>query len=303
MKRYFAPILTVLGFFFLLVVIEPMMETVFLAPLFTVPELGDNYGLLPISVAEHFLVSNVIQLLFALGLIYLFRMGKSDYPLQPFFAGPARENSRQFLWGTAGGTVLIASAAAVPFLSGMAGFEATPFSMRELSVMLALMMFIALGEEVIFRGYILQELSEQMDRNLALGISALIFALAHIASPNYGWIPLLNLFLAGLLLGLAYLRFNSIWAAVGLHFSWNFVQGPILGFEVSGKGFSMWLEPEFSSGPGYISGNIFGLEGTVAAAAVQLAAVVWLYMSLSRAGSNQEAQNLQPEPMGPTILK
>ena len=151
---------------------------------------------------------------------------------------------------------------------------------------LFLMVFVALGEEIIFRGFVLQEFLENLNREAAVVFSALVFALIHAGTSNFSWLPFINIFLAGLLLGLAYIRFNGIWVPVGLHFGWNFVQGPILGFQVSGNEFPTWLVPEFSTKPAYLTGIDYGLEGTLAAVLVHLVAIGWLYSEVKKQASD-----------------
>ena len=71
-----------------------------------------------------------------------------------------------------------------------------------------------------------------------------------------------NLFLAGLLLGINYLYTRNLWFSFFFHFSWNFFQGPILGFRVSGLVFPSLLQTE-TKGDLFVTGGDFGLEGSI----------------------------------------
>jgi uncharacterized protein len=121
---------------------------------------------------------------------------------------------------------------------------------------------VAVSEETVFRGYILNNLAQSVNKWVALGISALLFALFHAGNPGITQLALLNLFLAGLLLGLNYLYTQNLWFAIMFHFSWNFFLGPVLGYEVSGLPLNSLLQQSIQ-GPDWITGGEFGLEGSV----------------------------------------
>ena len=129
-------------------------------------------------------------------------------------------------------------------------------------IALILTMIIALGEEIAFRGYILNNLMESLNKWVALGISALIFTVAHAMNPHINSIAVINLLLGGILLGLNYIYTRNLWFSILFHFSWNFFQGPLLGYEVSGIGLQSVLEQELS-GNLMLTGNSFGFEGSV----------------------------------------
>ena len=154
-------------------------------------------------------------------------------------------------------------------------FEATHFVAG-----LFIMIIVAIGEEIVFRGYILNNLLQSVNRWLALGISALLFAMMHSNNPEVTIISVLNLFVAGILLGLNYIFTRNLYFAILLHTSWNFLQGPVLGFPVSGVQLESVLHPEVK-GNEFITGGGFGLEGSLLTAmliAVAILILVLLYM-------------------------
>jgi membrane protease YdiL (CAAX protease family) len=97
---------------------------------------------------------------------------------------------------------------------------------------------------------------------VALVISSALFSLFHAANANVGVVALLNIFVAGFLLGINYVYTRNIWFAVCLHFSWNFFQGPVLGYEVSGLDLPSLLQQTLK-GPGLLTGGEFGFEGSL----------------------------------------
>jgi uncharacterized protein len=152
---------------------------------------------------------------------------------------------------------------------------------KEIIFSFGIMVFVAIAEELMFRGYILNNLLQSTNKYTALLISALLFAIAHNANPNFSWLSFLNIFLAGLFLGINYIYTQNLWYAVMLHFSWNFFQGPVLGYDVSGLKFESIFIQETSGNP-LITGGAFGFEGSVIASVVMVLFTVVLWMAYER---------------------
>jgi phosphoglycolate phosphatase-like HAD superfamily hydrolase/membrane protease YdiL (CAAX protease family) len=145
-----------------------------------------------------------------------------------------------------------------------------PFS---LALLIPLLIFILVGsyEELIFRGYQLTNLAEGMNPSpsapkpaaLAAAIlSSLLFALMHADNPHASFLSTCNIFLAGLLLASGYLLTGQLAIPIGLHVSWNFFQGNIFGFPVSGGDFRTAVVLNIHQrGPDLWTGGSFGPEG------------------------------------------
>ncbi|MGE5429040.1 MAG: lysostaphin resistance A-like protein, partial [Methylococcaceae bacterium] len=103
----------------------------------------------------------------------------------------------------------------------------THFVFTDLLTEVLLFSFVAFSEELLSRGYVLNNLMQSLSRKWALAISAFMFSFIHILNPNFSWLGFLNIFLAGILLGLPYIYTRQLWLPIGLHLSWNFFQGPI----------------------------------------------------------------------------
>jgi membrane protease YdiL (CAAX protease family) len=130
-------------------------------------------------------------------------------------------------------------------------------------------------EELLFRGYVFQKLL-LWNRWLAVAGVALLFASLHARNPAVTWLGLLNIFLGGLLLGLAYERYRRLWFAIGLHLAWNLTTGPVLGHEVSGYTGFRTLLVAAGSGPDLLTGGDFGIEGSVLMTVTELVAIALL---------------------------
>ncbi len=121
--------------------------------------------------------------------------------------------------------------------------------------------FILVGwnEELLSRGYHLQTIASGTNRFWGVILSSLIFGLLHIGNPNATWISAAGIFLAGLFMAYAYLRTGQLWLSIGLHIGWNFFEGPVFGFPVSGLNtfHSMHITV---TGPEFWTGGAFGPE-------------------------------------------
>jgi membrane protease YdiL (CAAX protease family) len=142
-----------------------------------------------------------------------------------------------------------------------------------------LIAMVAFAEELVFRGYILNNLLQSMNKWLALAFSAIVFAVFHSSNPSANPVALLNIFAGGLLLGVNYIYTRNLWFGILFHFAWNFYQGPVLGYPVSGLHIYSLLENEVTGKP-YISGGEFGFEGSVICGILSLGGVCllsWIY--------------------------
>ena len=157
---------------------------------------------------------------------------------------------------------------------------------------LGLLILVAVAEELVFRGYILNNLMQSTNKYAALILSSLIFALAHGANPNFSWLAFVNIFLAGLFLGINYIYTQNLWYAVMLHFTWNFLQGPILGYEVSGTNLPGIFQIDLT-GSDLITGGKFGFEGSVIASAVMILFTVVVAMVYRKKTLNTFVNNMK----------
>jgi membrane protease YdiL (CAAX protease family) len=146
---------------------------------------------------------------------------------------------------------------------------------------LLLMMAVAFIEELVFRGYILNNLMQNMNRNAALGLSAIIFAVLHSLNPGFNLTAFLNILLAGLVLGVNYIFSRNLWFGMMLHLSWNYVQGPVLGFKVSGLELPTLLQQN-SKEAILLTGGEFGLEASWLTTIVFALTLIILYTAFQK---------------------
>jgi uncharacterized protein len=168
------------------------------------------------------------------------------------------------------GTLLLV---AMKYLS----FVDLQLDMVSLGSNILLMLLVAFAEELFFRGYLLNNLMQSMNKWLALIISALLFAFVHIGNPAAmdSGIPVIEVFIGGLMLGINYVYTKNLWFGIFLHFGWNFFMGPVLGYEVSGINLQPILTQNVT-GPNLWTGGAFGFEGSVLSMVVNVILILIL---------------------------
>jgi uncharacterized protein len=129
------------------------------------------------------------------------------------------------------------------------------------NLFLFLVIFIMVGwnEELLSRGYHLQTLASGTNMFWGVVISSGVFGLAHLGNPNATWVSAAGIFLAGLFLAYGYLRTGQLWLSIGLHIGWNFFEGVIFGFPVSGLDIYQLIRHQIQ-GPEIWTGGSFGPE-------------------------------------------
>ena len=139
-----------------------------------------------------------------------------------------------------------------------------------------LFFLVAVSEEIFFRGILFRMINRRWNIWAALVISALIFGGLHILNDNATlWSSIAIAIEAGSLLGAAYAYSKNIWLPIGIHWIWNYTQGNILGFPVSGEdNVTSIITPEIS-GPQWLTGGSFGAEASVISAVIGLLISLW----------------------------
>jgi membrane protease YdiL (CAAX protease family) len=136
----------------------------------------------------------------------------------------------------------------------------------------------AAAEEALLRGYPLQALGEAWGAGIAVVVTSVLFGLLHLANPGIGVLSVANVTVAGLMLGVVYVRTLSLWWATGAHLGWNWVQGYLADVPVSGlEVVDAPLYEGVSTGPDWLGGGAFGPEGSVVTTVVVLAATAALW--------------------------
>lgn len=194
--------------------------------------------------------------------------------------------------GTLGGLLIMVFTALLLWsLDGFHWVSGPPPALR--AVLLAGLTYaaVAVAEELSFRGYPLQRVVAAIGPAGGQMVFALLFALVHAGNPGIQGadsflraVALLNIGLAGLILGLAWQRTRSLALPIGIHLGWNWAQESLLGFRVSGASEAVQglFRPFLHDRPSWLTGGSVGLEGSVACTAVCAAALAGLLLWKSR---------------------
>lgn len=148
------------------------------------------------------------------------------------------------------------------------------FDIKSIIAITVLCILVSVTEEFLLRGYVLRNLMQSFNKYKALVLSSVIFSLMHGVNPNVNYLGLLNIFLAGILLGLPYLYTKNLWFSISIHFSWNFFQ-TLLGFNVSGINIYSLVELNIPKYNLWNGGN-FGFEGSILSVLNQTMLIIFI---------------------------
>ncbi|MCR5841552.1 MAG: CPBP family intramembrane metalloprotease [Bacteroidales bacterium] len=137
--------------------------------------------------------------------------------------------------------------------------------------------FVAVYEEIIFRGVLFRLIDDRWNTLAALIVSALLFGAIHMMNPGATvWSAVAIAVSAGLLLGAGFKGSGTLWLPIGLHWAWNFVEGNVFGFFVSGTSVQTKIFSAVITGPDWLTGGRFGAEAAVPTVVVGLLLTVIL---------------------------
>jgi hypothetical protein len=142
---------------------------------------------------------------------------------------------------------------------------------------------VAVFEEILFRGVLFRLIDDRWNTGAALIVSSLAFGAMHLFNTGATlWSAVAIAIEAGLVLGAAYKCSGTLWLPIGIHWAWNYVQGNVLGFAVSGSPVEDKIFSSIISGPDWLTGGIFGAEASVPAVGVGLVLAIILLANCKR---------------------
>lgn len=171
---------------------------------------------------------------------------------------------KDLLAGLGVAVLLYAVGFGTSLLMGTVEIASVEWVPRDLLGTLLFFLLVAVTEEVMLRGFVLgRMLSAGMNRFVALFLSSALFSAMHLFNPNFALLPFVNILLAGCLLGASFLYTRNLCFPVVLHWFWNWLQGPVLGYEVSGMDSGETLLTLRLTGSDLLTGGSFGFEGSL----------------------------------------
>ena len=238
-------------------------------------------------------------------------------PFRDYGFGMGKRWWLDFVFGLFLGALLMTGIFLVEYLLGWVTVTGTMQSPEHLSfaqgVLWAALLFIAVGffEEILARGYLLHNLAEGLNFRfwnpavallLAWLLSSLVFGAAHAGNPNATVISTAALVMAGLFLGLGYILTGELALPIGLHIAWNFFEGNVFGFPVSGTSAnSVTFIAIAQAGPDAWTGGAFGPEaGLIGLLAIAVGALLVLAWVRWRDGRVRLQQRIPLPPRAPS---
>jgi hypothetical protein len=185
---------------------------------------------------------------------------------------------RNLLVGLVGGTGAACVVLAGPVVFRLADFQAVPGAdphWRTALFVVVILVFGAVGEEMLFRGYAFQALMSKAGPFATILPFGILFGLAHRLNPGASTLAVFNTVAWGVLLGYAFLRSLDLWLPIGLHLGWNWAL-PLFGVNLSGftmdvTGYAL----HWNIGPLW-SGGSYGPEGGILTSGIIV--VLFLYL-------------------------
>lgn len=192
---------------------------------------------------------------------------------------------KKYLIGFVVGLIMMSLLVLTLTILGCVTIESNPSQPIGLSSILPLLIvligWIIQGgtEEVLARGWLMNVLGAKYNIAFGLIISSIFFGMLHLGNPNVNYVAVLNIVLVGLFFGLYVIKTNDLWGVCGMHTAWNFAQGNLFGFEVSGLNVEVGSLLDLNLvGNDLLSGGAFGPEAGLGATFILLTSILLLYL-------------------------
>ncbi len=167
-------------------------------------------------------------------------------------------------------------------LAGSTSISSVQWTGWEFGISIVFWIVAAFAEEILLRGYFQSRLCRtRLHPWGAIVLSSILFAAMHLGNSHVAVIPMIHLFVSGILLGALYYYTGNLWLPTLLHSVWNWYQGSILGFAVSGNDLTPSIITQQAQAPDWLNGGAFGFEGSLLGLLIQIALTAWFIVYLS----------------------
>ena len=146
--------------------------------------------------------------------------------------------------------------------------------------------FVGWNEEIFSRGYHLQTITSGTNLFWGVIISSAVFGLLHLGNPGATWVSTAGIFFAGIFLAYGYIRTRQLWLPIGLHIGWNFAEGVVFGFPVSGLEEIYKLIRIQVTGPEIWTGGPFGPEAGLIVLPALIVGAFLIYLFTANRNAN-----------------
>ncbi len=233
-----------------------------------------------LSAKYHFEVKMTYQALIVLSASLICQLLRRK-PLSELFGAFNVRWIKTLFTGILIGAALMFTPSLFLLLFGFTSWNINTVDLPSLLSVTLLFVEVAVAEELLFRVFIFQRLFDGLGHWQAQLIIGGLFLLTHFNNPgmtgNIKVCASINIFLASVMFGLAFIRTKSLSMPIGLHFMANWVQGSLLGFGVSGNEQTSLLKPIFNNAPQWLTGGSSGLEASAPGLISVIITIIFLY--------------------------
>ena len=175
-----------------------------------------------------------------------------------------RNHFHSFVSGIMWAVAIYSGGFAFLAVSNQVNINAIRFDGRSLLLSFIFYLVVAVKEEITYRGYCINVLTTSMNKYAAVVISSAIFVFFHRNNAGISYLSYFNLFLVGILFSVNYVHTRNLSFSIALHWFWNWIQGPVLGFGVSGShDMRSLFRLAYPNGDNLLNGGTFGFEASV----------------------------------------
>ncbi len=223
-------------------------------------------------------------LLLAAGMIGLYALFVRWFEKEPAQDIPLKKCASGLGQGFLIGTLLFSFIVAVMFAISLYSVESVNPDWMGIIKAFFLFLIVAVGEEIAFRGVLFRWIDERFGFWWAMGVSGVLFGFLHIFNDGASlWSSIAISLEAGLMLAASYKWSGTLWVPIGIHWAWNFMQGNIYGFAVSGLPAGVSLLQGTADGPAWLTGGVFGAEASIISAVAGLALTLFFIRQYKKA--------------------
>ena len=230
--------------------------------------------------------------LFIYALLYTAITRKNRFIFRSFLPGERSNKISKLLKGFLEGFLTNAFCVVVALIFGDIKLSLS-FGIRDIPFYLfafASVLIQSATEELWNRGILMERVHVHYPMWLAMVLNSSVFAALHLANPGISALPVINLFIAGLVFSVISWQSDSIWYPIGAHTAWNFTQNLLFGLPNSGlvsKVSIFRLEAANANDP-LVYDPEFGVEGSLPATFINLAATaLFLYFAYKQGRLNE----------------
>ncbi len=231
----------------------------------SIENLEDKYATV---LTEPLLMISVLGAMFMMTKMY------TPHTIYAFFLSK-KHVLKHVLSGILLGIIILGLCVGILFLFGNVSFTIGKISFALFLYYILYFLVVAVFEELFSRTYQLFVFVETYPIAIAVLVNGLIFGLLHSLNPGFTALAMINVSLAGIVFSLFTLYHRSINWAIGIHLGWNFAQGILFGYKVSGTDTPGILSAK-PVGIYYLSGGEFGIEGSLICTLVLATVIIYL---------------------------